>query len=350
MSSDPYLKEKRKEAIIESLKRTVLPTILALIAGFGFHVVVTKTTENKTEQVIKEAFTTQSSIELSETQVMAAIETPDGETEIMALPTVEAVDSQNVSNLTECKENEEECGLGAYFYAPTDTPSAFKDYTLGKCWNTDGYYDEQCWDLGDLFWQNYAGRRLSTCGTGAAKGAWEGDCKYVNAGDEFELINDPNALQAGDWIIFNNGTWGHVGMALGSPNEGYIALLGQNQGGALCPGSTMGGATNIINISLKSFAGAFRPKTYVTPEQAPETESEPTLPISHCARWHVEQGDTMSKIMLECENTVVYGAPMDAYAQTWFSLIYKPGQSVYDGWKSESGVGLYADDDIEHRL
>ena len=57
----------------------------------------------------------------------------------------------------------------------------------------------------------------------------------------------------------------------------------------------------------------------------------------------------MSKIMLECEGTVVYGAAMDAYAKSWYSLIYKPGQSVYDGWHSKTGVGLYAGDEIEHR-
>ena len=50
----------------------------------------------------------------------------------------------------------------------------------------------------------------------------------------------------------------------------------------------------------------------------------------------------MSKIMLECENTVVYGEAMNAYAKTWYSLIYVPGQSVYDGWNSKTGVGLHA--------
>ena len=74
------------------------------------------------------------------------------------------------------------------------------------------------------------------------------------------------------------------------------------------------------------------------------------LPISKCTKWHVEQGDTMSKIMLECENTVVYGEAMDNYAKSWYSLIIKPGQSVYDGWHSKTGVGLYYDDDIEHKI
>ena len=97
---------------------------------------------------------------------------------------------------------------------------------------------------------------------------------------------------------------------------------------------------------LKNFGGAFRPKSYIKPEPTPE----PIIPISGCVNWYVEHGDTMSKIMLECENTVVYGEPMNEYAKTWYSIIFKPGQSVYEGWQSETGVGLYTGDEIEHRL
>ena len=53
---------------------------------------------------------------------------------------------------------------------------------------------------------------------------------------------------------------------------------------------------------------------------------------------------------MECENTIKYGEAMNEYAKTWFSLIYNKGKSVYDGWTSPSGVGLYENDDIEHRI
>ena len=283
-------------------------------------------------------------IELSVTPVDTVLETEDGNIEIKQYPTVESIDGGNVT----CEEGQE-CGLGRYVYAPTETYTQFKDYTIGKCWDTDDFpygAKAQCWDLGDLFWQNYAGRNLSTCGTGGAKGAW--NCKEQNAGDEFDLIYDKTKLQAGDWVIFNNGQYGHVGMALGGYNNGYIALLGQNQGGYTC--AEGGQATNIINISLKDFAGAFRPKTYEKPEPEPEPEPTPTpIPTTGCDYWNVEEGDTMSKIMLECENTVVYGEAMNRYADTWYSMYVKPNQSVYQGWLSETGVGLYAGDEIEHR-
>lgn len=315
-------------------------TLIGIIGGgiAGSNLFPKTDVKSKTEVILDDY-----KIELSVEPVDAVLETSDGNIEIKEYPVVESIDGGNIN----C-ENEPQCGLGSYIYAPTDTPWNFKDYVIGKCWNTDGYYGAQCWDLMDLFMQNYAGRNLSTCGTGGAKGAW--NCKEQNAGDEFDLIYDPSQLQVGDIVVFNTGKWGHIGMAMGGYNNGYVALLGQNQGGAYCDGG--GSSANIINISLKDFSGAFRPKTYEKPEPSPEPSPEPTpepIPVTGCVERHVLEGDTMSKIMLECENTVVYGDAMDAYAKTWYSLVYKPNQSVYDGWHSETGVGLYAGDDIEHR-
>lgn len=322
-----------------TLKRFIIGIIIALIgvaAGCGFGININTDVSNNTI-TISAGF----SMELADEQIPAIVENSDGEEEIVDnIVTVEQVDGEQLAN--ECPEGEE-CGQGRYIYAPTETFTAFKDYTLGNCYDVDGYYGGQCWDLAALFWENYTndGRLMSTCGTGAAKGAW--NCKEYNAGDDFDLIYNKEDIQAGDWIIFGSGKYGHVGMAMGSYNNGYVTLLGQNQGGSSCSGG--GSSTNIINISLSSFIGAFRPKTYIKPEPQPEP-----IPVSNCVEWHVLKGDTMSKIMLECEGTVVYGEAMDNYAKSWYSLVYKPGQSVYDGWQSKNGVGLYAGDDIEHRF
>lgn len=317
----------------------VLAIIIGMLAGAGVDLAVRPT---KDGDVIVEA--TQA-IELSEEQVPTLIETAEGTIETIAAPTVEVVEGNQL--VDECPEGEEDCGRGRYIYAPTDTYTAFKDYTYGGCWNVDGAWGAQCWDLAALFSMNYTndGRVFSTCGTGAAYGIW--NCKEQNAGDEFELIYNATDVQAGDWIVFGGGAFGHVGMAMGPYNGGYVALFGQNQGGASCEGG--GAAANIINISTKNFLGAFRPKTYIKPEPTPEPEPTP-IPVSGCIEWGVARGDTMSRIMLECEGTVVYGEPMNAYARTWFSRNYKPGQSVYDGWNSPSGVGLYAGDWIDHKI
>lgn len=310
---------------------------LCLAGGFTGASIKYKSQVQDGDNITVTEITAEYKIELSEKQVETLIETEDGTIEVISAPTVESVDSNNIT----CEEGQE-CGLGHYEYFPTDSPTAFKNATLGRCIDFDDWAGSQCWDLSEAFFVNYAGRDFSTCGTGGAKGAWL--CKEQNAGDEFDLIYDPTQLQAGDIVVFNNGQWGHTGMALGGYNNGYVALLGQNQGGASCPNG--GQATNIINISLKDFAGAFRPKIYEKPTPTPEPSP---IPITGCTEWNVEEGETMSLIMLTCEGGVVYGEAMDAYAKTWYSRYYRPNQSVYDGWNSETGVGLYAGDTIDHK-
>lgn len=317
--------------------KSVLAVILTLIAGvlLGKATTVTVTPDDTGDITIESGFT----MELAEEQVPTVIETADGEVEVIEAPTVESVDGDKLSE-EGCGEGEE-CGKG--WWVDTTTPDTFKNAVIGQCIDTDGHFGSQCWDLANLYWQNVADRWLSTCGTGAAKGTL--DCWEQNAGNEFEMVWDKTQIKPGDIVVFTNGIYGHIGMALGSYNNGYVALLGTNQGGTGCAGG--GSTANIVNISLKSFGGAFRPKQYIVEEPKQETPAE--LPISNCTTWNVVKGDTMSKIMLECENTVVYGEAMNAYAKTWFSLFIMPGQSVYDGWKSKSGVGLYDGDTIEHR-
>ncbi len=323
------------------LRKNIKPITLAvcLLLFGGMLDATIRLTFWKGDEKAEIALSTDYSIELSEEQVPALVEKEDGRIEEISAPTVEEIDGEQVL----APEDElPELGQGAYY--DVSSPQAFRDATYGKCVDMDGYYGSQCVDLYAAFQLSYANRWPDVCGTGAARGLW--DCRNRNAGEEYELITSASDLKAGDWVIFGGGQYGHVGMALGPESGGYVALLGENQGGSSCYSG--GAATNIINMSTKTFLGAFRPKAYIVPE---EPKEDPIVPISNCVQWHLEQGDTLSKIMLECENTVVYGQAMDDYAKTWFSMVYVPGQSVYDGWyKSQNGVGLYAGDDIEHRV
>lgn len=276
------------------------------------------------------------SMELSDEQVPTIIETEDGEIEVISAPTVEEVDGGKIE---ECLEGEE-CGLGSYVWVDVSTVQTIRSSIEGLCLDVDNFAGSQCYDTSAAVSENMTGRRLTTCGTGAASGMM--NCWEQNAGDDYEVIWDATKVQPGDIGVFGGGKYGHTGIILGYYNNGYVALLSTNQGGKACPGG--GSSANVINISMKNFLGAYRWKEYVKP-----VEPEQPVPVSNCVKWHVERGDTMSKIMLECENTVVYGEAMNAYAKTWYSLIYYPGQSVYDGWTSERGYGLYAGDDIEHR-
>ena len=312
----------------ENAKRAILIIASIILGGLAGGAINSSITIEDDKVVID----TRVSIQLSEEQVPAVLDTLDGEVEVN-LPTVEEIDGNKLID-------EDLLDFGQGEYHDISTPDAYYNAVIGKCIDLDGKYGAQCVDGFADFNYNYTGRWLTTCGTGAARGLW--DCAAENAGDDYILITDVNNLQKGDWIVFDGGVYGHVGMAMGPNNDGYIALLGENQGGPACSGG--GAAYNVINISLKTFKGAFRPKIYIKPEPKPEP-----IPITGCNWWHVEWGDTMSKIMLECENTLVYGEAMDNYAKSWYSTVFKPGQSVYDGWHSSTGIGLYADDDIEHR-
>lgn len=211
---------------------------------------------NSDGEIVRIDESTHTSIVLSDELVPALMDptsepsNADTDMEMVDLPTVQAVDSAQPSE--NCPEGEE-CGRG--WYVDTFTPELFYNGTVGQCVDTDGWYGSQCWDLANLFWQNYAGRTFSTCGTGAAKGTL--NCYQDNAGSEFTMVWDANQIRKGDWIIFTNGTFGHVGMAMGPANNGYVALYGTNQGGAICSGG--GSTANVVNFSLQHFGGAFRP-------------------------------------------------------------------------------------------
>ena len=325
-----------KKKLFAALKVFAL-VLVGLVAGSGITIAVTPEGETTvtTENVIVEGET----IELADEQVPATVIDNSGvEVVDENIPTVEQVDGGEITS-PECSEGQD-CGRG--WYVDITSPITFRDAVLGQCVDVDGAYGSQCFDLANLFWQNYAGRSISSCGTGAAKGTL--NCSGANAGDEFTMIYDVNQLQPGDWVVFTNGTWGHIGMAMGYSNNGYITLLGTNQGGSSCAGG--GSTANVINISLANFGGAFRPNAYIVPE--PEPEPEPAPVENSCESYTVKAGDTMGQIMLDCTGKLDWNnwGEINAYANQWVSQIVRNGQTVYQGWNSATGVGLYAGDTI----
>lgn len=215
-------------------------------------------------------------VQYSEEQIPAFIEDDKGEViEVDGIPTVEEVDGglfeDKDTGLSTVEGEYEDLGWSETFNV--SSPEAFKNDTLNKCIYANNKYGAQCVSLSRVFWWSYADRDVSTCGTGMAKGMME--CAELNAGDDFIIYwaDQKSEIQAGDWLVFNGGRYGHVGMALGSVHDGYVTLLGENQGGAYCDGG--GAATNIINISIKNLIGFYRPKAYVKPPKptpvAPDT-------------------------------------------------------------------------------
>lgn len=258
----------------------------------------------------------------------------DGVEKTVDLPTIEFIDGVKLPDGTL------EDGQGAY-HDTTTYMTYYNSVGIGACINNA--FGAQCFALANDFWANYTGgRALSSCGTGAAKGTL--NCWEYNAGDEFEMIWDVTKIQPGDWVVTTGGTWGHIFMAMGYYNNGYVAGFGQNQGGGYCP--LGGAATNVANIGMSNFGGAFRPKTYVRPEPSPDPEPSPT-PENDCKTWNVVKGDTMGAIMKTCTGSVNW-ATVDAYADKWISQKVNPGKSVYWGWTHGTGYGLFSGDIIKY--
>lgn len=239
-------------------------------------------------------------IQYSEDQQPALVE--DGQGEIVeeeAIPTVEEVDGGRFEDAftgVSTVEGEYE-DLGWAETYNVSSPEAFRNDTIGKCIYANNKFGAQCVSLARVFWWSYANRDVSTCNTGMAKGMM--NCAEQNAGNDFDIYwkADAGKIQAGDWLVFEGGQYGHVGMALGPVSNGYVALLGENQGGRACEGG--GAATNIINISIRNLIGFYRPKAYVKPEPKPQPAPQPTpAPVNpKTVTYTYVKGDYFSKVL-----------------------------------------------------
>ena len=149
----------------------------------------------------------------------------------------------------------------------------FLKSTIGRSYDMDAWPKEQpfqCWDYGDYFWLNQVGRALVTKAGGKASVR---DCwtisRNVNAGKEFELITDKNKLKVGDWVIFNAGGDGHIGIVKSIVKAGVSVMLqGENQGATY---------VNVINRSLADFLGAFRLKAWQKSTPKPSKKTNETI-------------------------------------------------------------------------
>lgn len=183
---------------------------------------------------------------------------------------VEAV-SQSKESVRAQKKFEAKGGRGAYYSVPIGTYNDFRAATLGKGFDIDGAYGFQCFDLCAVLWQQI-GRNLLT-GNGCAYGCWTLK-RDVNAGSDFELITSKEKVKRGDVVVFRMGQFGHIGFADEDYNGSVcIKLLGQNQGGVPYPKG--GSYTNVVNVSMATFLGAFRFKKWATANAQPQPEIKP---------------------------------------------------------------------------
>lgn len=283
-------------------------------------------------------------IEYAGEEVPTLIETDTGEIEVIDAPTVDFVDSGKVE---ECPEESEECARGAVLpYLNITSPTTVYDSVINQCIDFDGAYGSQCYDLFAYFHWVYTGRWLSTNGTGAAYGIWDARAYNNPINPEtgltyYEEISDTHSLRPGDIAVFHNGFWGHVGIVLGYYNNGYIALLGTNQGGPACAGG--GSVATVINMSLASFSGAFRPRIWIEPEPTPE----PTLVTGN---YIYKQGDYFSKMLVEqgfSDGTNLWGANGDV--AFYNEQLYRQGILDYYNGKYWNNIPIGTEVKLEKR-
>lgn len=256
-------KRKMNKTEVKGFIALIITLILGFLAGWQIDITMLRPDTTETvEKTVEVTIDTGGALEFGATDEPVQVEEPvnvllDQED----IKTVETVDGGKIESFA---------GRGAFYR--TDTFEHFVEDTLNKCVSEGNPFGAQCVSLAQAYWTSYAGYGIDLCGTGAARGIW--DCRVKNADDSFVMITDPTAIQPGDWIITDGGTWGHVAMAVGYYNNGYIAVYGENQGGVLC--AEGGSQPNVINLSMKTFLGAFRPVDYIIPE--PEPEPTPDAP------------------------------------------------------------------------
>ena len=205
------------------------------------------------------------------------------------IPTVDEVDGgmfeDETTGLSVAEGEYEDLGWAETYNV--SSPEAFRDDTLNKCIYANNRFGAQCVSLARVYWWSYADRDVSTCGTGMAKGMM--NCANQNAGDDFLVFWGNQGIQDGDWVVSEGGQYGHICMALGPVVNGYVACLGENQGGRKCDKG--GAATNIINYNVKNVIGYYRPKAYIKPEPTPEPT--PTEEVTYT----IKRGDTLGGIL-----------------------------------------------------
>ena len=138
-----------------------------------------------------------------------------------------------------------------------------------------------------------------------------------------------------------NTLYGHTAMYLYSTGANTAMVNDANY-------TPLAVSTHNMNISgwVWVVPGDYEPDPEPTP---PTPDPTPTSISDSCSVINVVRGDTMGAIMKRCRGEIVWGSAMNDYASHWYSTVIRPGQSVYTGWISTSGVGLFAGDTIEWR-
>lgn len=161
-----------------------------------------------------------------------------------------------------------------------------------------------------------------------------------------------NGKDIASWLVNNYG-WKYIS----EPVEGAIGSGGFNtQYGHTAmylystgTNTAMVNDANYVPLTVSTHNMNISGWVWVVPDNyEPEPEPAPEPVTSVCTTWKLNRGDTLSQIMKTCRGYVDW-SDMNNYAMHWYSTYYRPNQSVYSGWNSGNGVGLYAGDVIYYK-
>lgn len=181
-----------------------------------------------------------------------------------------------------------------------------------------------------------------------------GKREYSNTHPDYGPVNGKDIA---NWLVKNYG-WkyietpveGAIGSGGFNTTYGHTAMYLYSTGN----NSAMVNDANYVPLTISTHNMNISGWVWVvpddyTPTPLPDPTPPPTpTPVSNCSTWKLNRGDTLSKIMKSCKGYVNW-SEMNAYAKHWYSMYYKPEQSVWAGWNSYTGVGLYAGDTIYYK-
>ena len=172
--------------------------------------------------------------------------------------------------------------------------------------------------------------------------------EYSSAHPDYGPVNGKDMAS----YLVNNYGWRYIDYpvegAIGSggfnTKYGHTAMFLYSTGA----NTAMVNDANYVPLTVSTHNMNISGWVWVVPsEYQPEPTPEPT-PVSSCTNWKLNRGDTLSQIMKTCKGYVNW-SEMNNYAMHWYSVYYRPNQSVYSGWNSGAGVGLYAGDTIYYK-
>lgn len=213
----------------------------------------------------------------------------------------------------------------------------FKNEVLGKGFDIDGAYGQQCFD-GAMYYSQCLGYPVFHCPiTGYVQDIWE----LRQTSGILEFYDEVELLEPGDIVVFKRSTYtplSHIAIFDHDVNGIYGAFLGQNQGGAACPSG--GSAFNIIDLPYSAtYPTAFRPKCFAQVENLEEPpEIVPGKSGSIYRLYNAANGDHLYTQSLEEANSLLQVGWIDE-GVGWIAP--KNGDPVYRLYNQTRGLHLY---------